>query len=172
MLSDSIWSDLQAPYCGFLVLVSRYCETVCHHTPCYCVSLHTSTAPAHVFSNSWYLLSFSFHFVAPRPVLWSFMTFFFFVTFVTPGICLSNVCFLPPTGSWLPFTSALCLQAGVQALPLTQVSNKSWFHWGCHSLGTCEGNAQLRPISAEGQQDAVHPLCRRAHPRAGFCPLH
>lgn len=67
---------LHAPCCYFLVHVSRYCEIVCHHTPCYCVSLHTSTACAHVFSNSWYRLSFSFHFVTPRPMLWSSMMFF------------------------------------------------------------------------------------------------
>lgn len=85
---------------------------------------------------------------------------------------MSNVLILPTVFSWLPSPSALCLQAGVLALPLTPVPNKWWFPWAVTLLGTCEGTTQLRPISAEGQQVALHLLCHSEHPRAGFCSVY
>lgn len=45
---------------------------------------------------------------------------FFFSYLSRQEDCLSNVRFLPTAFSWLPSPPALCLQAGAQALPLTQ----------------------------------------------------
>lgn len=124
---------------------------------------HLSPYSHHSASNSQYILSFSFHFVVPRPIILPYMYFSQCITTFTLGAWPSGAHFPPVEHSQLHSlnlhsSSALCLHAGVQALTLTQVPGKQWLGWACASTGApalLRGEQNLVPLRA-GQQVVVH----------------
>lgn len=163
---------LQAPYRYFCVPVSRCCDIPCHHTPSNCTAfctpsqpMLTSPATRGIFCPSAFILlqlDPCFHHLCIFHVCHR--------RNLTIKCPFPSYCALPAP---LPSSSALFLQAGVQALALTRVPGERWLGWGCASLGALALAMGAHNLGRfiRGQCVAVHHFCHGDHPPAGCCAL-